>query len=168
MKGVKSWMKHNDRELKRDIKIKDLGVPVTLEEEQVPEPPQLSEILAAATIRGKVSISIMAFTGPRPQVLGNVDGTDGLVLADFPDLDLESLSFTSVPAMVIIRREISKLRHQYFSFLNEKGRSYFLAYLREPFYHGRSFEDFRIFQRRLLIMHAMHFGSSKILLDGNN
>lgn len=53
LKAVKWWLKHNERELKRSIKIKDQGVPVTLEGEQVPEPGQLSELLAAATVRKK-------------------------------------------------------------------------------------------------------------------
>ena len=129
LKGLKSWLKHNDRELKRDIKIKDLGVPVTLEEEKVPEPSQLQEILSAATPRAKVSASFMAFSGVRPEVLGNKDGSGGLVLADLPDLDLEKLEFRSMPAQVIIRRELSKVRHEYFTYLNEKGCGYLLANL---------------------------------------
>lgn len=130
VKGVKSWLKHNDRELKRDVKIKDLGVPVTLKEEKVPEPSQLQEILSAATPRAKVSASFMAFSGVRPEVLGNKDGGGGLVLADLPDLDLEKLEFKSMPAQVIIRRELSKVRHQYFTYINEKGAGYLVSYLR--------------------------------------
>ncbi len=130
LKGVKSWLKHNDRELKRDVKIRDLGVPVTLAEEKVPEPHQLQEILSAATMRAKVSASFMAFCGVRPEVLGNKDGTEGLMLGDLPDLDFDALAFKSVPAQVIVRRELSKVRHQYFTFLHSKGCDYLLAYLR--------------------------------------
>jgi hypothetical protein len=132
LKAVKSWLKHNDRELKRDIKIKDSGVPKTLEEkeEKVPEPQQLDNILAAASIRGKVSSSFMAFTGVRPEVLGNMEGTNGLMLSDLPELDINTLQFSSIPAQVIVRREISKVKHQYFSFLNQKGCNYLLDYLK--------------------------------------
>ena len=130
VRGLRSWLRHNERELKRDIKIKDLGVPVTLAEETVPEPFQLQEVLSAATTRGKVTASFMAFSGLRPEVLGNKDGTLGLVLGDLPDLDLEKLEFRSIPAQVVVRRELSKVRHQYFTFLNAKGCEYLLAYLR--------------------------------------
>jgi integrase len=131
LKAVKSWLKHNGRELERDIKIKDQGVPITLEKEQVPEAIQLNEILAAATVRGKVSISLMAFSGLRPEVLGNVDGTAGLTLGDLPELDISALKFNIVPSMVVVRRELSKVKHQYFSFLNQKGCEYILSYLNE-------------------------------------
>jgi hypothetical protein len=129
IKGTKSWLKHNDRELKRSIKIKDQGVPVTLAEEKVPEPTQLQEVLSAGTQRAKVSASFMAFCGVRPEVLGNKDGTDGLVLGDLPDLDVDALTFRSMPAQVVVRRELSKVRHQYFTFVNEKACEYLLSYL---------------------------------------
>jgi hypothetical protein len=131
IKGLRSWLLHNERELKRKIKIQNSGVPVTLENEKVPEPWQLSEILGAATVRGKVSISFMCFAGVRPGVLGNVDGTDGLVLGDLPELNLETLRFATLPAQVVVRREVSKARHQYQSFLIEKGANYLLTYLEQ-------------------------------------
>ena len=131
LKGLKSWLKHNARELKRDVKIKDLGVPVTLAEETVPEPAQLQEVLSAGTTRAKVSASFIAFSGLRPEVLGNSDGTKGLVLGDLPDLEIEALQFRTIPAQVIVRRELSKVRHQYFTYINEKGCGYLLSYLRD-------------------------------------
>ena len=79
-------------------------MPVTLENEKVPEPWQLNEILGAATVRTKVSISFMCFSCVRPGVLGNVNGTDGLVLADLPELDLKALRFTTLPAQAVVRR----------------------------------------------------------------
>jgi hypothetical protein len=131
VKGARSWLKHNDREVRRVIKIRDLGVPVTLAEEKVPEPAQLQEVLSAATQRAKVSASFMAFCGVRPEVLGNKDGTNGLILGDLPDLDVDLLTFRNIPAQLIVRRELSKVRHQYFSFLNEKASEYLLTYLQE-------------------------------------
>ena len=130
VKGAKSWLKHNDRELKRDVRISNLGVPVTLENEAAPEPHQVQEVLSAATARAKVSASFLAFSGVRPEVLGSKGGTRGLVLGDLPDLDLKRLEFRTVPAQVIIRRELSKMRHQYFSYLNQKGAGHLVAYLR--------------------------------------
>jgi hypothetical protein len=73
----------------------------------------------------------MAFCGVRPEVLGNKDGTNGLILGDLPDLDADLLTFRNIPAQLIVRRELSKVRHQYFSFLNEKASEYLLTYLQE-------------------------------------
>ena len=104
--------------------------------EIVPEPAQLDLIFPVATVRARVSISIMAFSGVRPEVLGNIDGTDGLVLGDIPDLDIQALQFKVIPAQVIVRRALSKVRHQYFTFLNQKGCDYLLAYLKERVKEG--------------------------------
>ncbi len=77
----------------------------------------------------------MAFSGIRPQVMGNYDGTDGLKLADLPDLVIESdgksVSFVHVPAMVIVRATLSKAKNKYFTFLPSEGCEYVLGYLRK-------------------------------------
>ncbi|MGI0069380.1 MAG: hypothetical protein ACREAN_03890, partial [Nitrosopumilaceae archaeon] len=41
-----------------------------------------------------------------------------------------------IPSLIIVRREISKVRHQYFTFINQKGCEYLLAYLRERVQSG--------------------------------
>ena len=134
--AIKSWLKHNEREIKRDIRIKGIGESRIQSTEKVPETSKLAEIQAVATMRGKVSSSFMAFSGVRPEVLGDRDGTNGLVLSDIPELDINALQFRVIPAQVIVRREISKVRHQYFTFLNQKGCDYLLAYLKQRVQEG--------------------------------
>ncbi len=132
MTAINSWLDHNERELKRDIKIKDYGADSKIQQtEEVPEPAVLDNVFPVATVRARVSISFMAYSGVRPEVLGNVDGTDGLVLKDLPDLSISALQFRTIPAQIIVRREISKAKHQYFTFLNEKGCNLLLDYLRQ-------------------------------------
>ena len=135
LKSVKSWLVFNYIELKRKVKIANAGIPVQIQDEQVPTKTQLQSILNVANPRTRTSISLMAFSGIRPQVMGNYDGTDGLKLADLPDLVIEpdgkSVSFVHVPAMVIVRASLSKTKNKYFTFLPSEGCEYVLGCLRK-------------------------------------
>lgn len=79
-KAVRSWLSYNYIELKRKIKIANSTIPITLQNEKIPSKQELKDILNAATRRGRASISLMAFAGLRPQVLGKDDGSDALNL----------------------------------------------------------------------------------------
>jgi len=135
LKSIKSWLVFNYVELKRKIKIANAGIPVNIQDEQVPTKTQLQSILNVSNPRTRSSISLMAFSGIRPQVMGNYDGTDGLKLADLPDLVItsegKSVSFAHVPAMVVVRATLSKTRNRYFTFLPSEGCEYVLGYLRK-------------------------------------
>jgi len=135
LKSIKSWLVFNYIELKRKIKIANAGIPVNIQDEQVPTKTQLQSILNVSNPRTRSSISLMAFSGIRPQVMGNYDGTDGLKLADLPDLVItsegKSVSFAHVPAMVVVRATLSKTRNKYFTFLPSEGCEYVLGYLRK-------------------------------------
>jgi hypothetical protein len=76
--------------------------------------------------------------GLRLQVLGNHDASDGLTLADMPDIavqDSTAACLTS-PPMIVVRRTLSKARHQYYTFLTENGTRKLLAYLNERIARG--------------------------------
>jgi hypothetical protein len=77
-KAVNSWLKHNHITLTSTIKIKDEDSTPTLQEERVPTPAELGNILRSASPDARVAVSLMAFSGLRPEVLGNYHGTDGL------------------------------------------------------------------------------------------
>ncbi|MDH3517219.1 MAG: hypothetical protein OEM44_10485 [Nitrosopumilus sp.] len=140
LKSIKSWLIFNYIELKRKIKIANAGIPVNIQDEQVPTKTQLQSILNVSSPRTRSSISLMAFAGIRPQVMGNYDGTDGLKLADLPDLVIEldgkSISFAHVPAMVTVRASLSKTKNKYFTFLPSEGCKYVLGYLRKRISDG--------------------------------
>jgi hypothetical protein len=59
----------------------------------------------------------MAFSGLRPQTLGNYDGTDGIRLGDFLEAEIrqDGVEFRKTPTMLIVRKNLSKARHQYFT-----------------------------------------------------
>ena len=140
LKSIRSWLVFNYIDLKRKIRIANAGIPVHIQDEQVPTKTQLQSILKVANPRTRTSISLMAFSGIRPQVLGNYDGTDGLVLSDLPDLiittDDKSVSFAHVPAMVVVRASLSKTKNKYLTFLPSEGCEYILGYLRKRISSG--------------------------------
>ena len=102
----------------------------TLREEVIPTRDELRAAFLRATPKGRTCIAFMAFAGVRPKVLGNKEGTDGLVLGDLPDVDLgKGVRFLETPLRVVVREELSKLSHPYMSFLGEEGATYLQIYL---------------------------------------
>jgi hypothetical protein len=142
MKAVKSYLNHHNIPLTRRFNIKNQGATPTLEDERVPTKEELKAIFSSATLRGRVIASLMAFAGVRPEVLGNMRGTDGLTLKDLPDLKIEGkeVRFGNVPAMVIVRAALSKAGHRYFSFLPQEGCDYLKAYLEQRLAGGEILE----------------------------
>jgi len=131
LKAVKSWLSFNMRELKVKIKIRGVDDTPTLRDERVPTQAELKRIFMCADVRGRVACVLLAHSGLRIEALGNYTGTDGLRLRDFPEVRVEgeSIVFDKVPTMVVVRRELSKAGHQYFSFLSEEGCEYLRDYL---------------------------------------
>ena len=116
--AVKNWLKFNkvDMKLKLSFKI-DSKV---AHEERVPSPAEVKKLIDYAPLKTKVMIALMAYAGVRPEVIGNRDGSDGLRLKDLPELSLyPEPKFLTTPARVVVRPSLSKVDHQYFSFLNE-------------------------------------------------
>ena len=119
LKVVKSWLQFNDLRLVRKIIIGNTSRTPTIEDERTPDKDKLKQIIGYAKPRGKTSICFIAFSGLRPQVLGDYTGIDRLKLQDIPEMDItyKHVEFTRVPAMVIVRPELSKAKHRYFTFL---------------------------------------------------
>ena len=133
LKALRSWLSFNYVTLVRKIKIKNSTIPVTLENEVVPSREKLADILNSARARERTSISLMALSGVRPEVLGNYQGKDGLKLADIKDLAISNndIHFERIPARIVVRSTLSKAGHQYFTFLPEIGCKYLQGYIRE-------------------------------------
>jgi len=138
VKSVRSWLKYNDAELKRRIKIRSPNATPSIEDERVPTQQELKTILIYAGDRTKVSIAFMAFAGLRPQSIGNSSGTDGLRLKDLPEMNIEGehVRFEKVPTRVVVRASLSKARHKYFTFLPQEGCDYLSAYLERRIAEG--------------------------------
>lgn len=124
---VKSWLGHFGLKIDRKIKL-----PVAdYVDEVVPSKEQLASILRQCGSRARVIASLLAFAGLRPESIGNYLGTDGLRLSDLPELRIEKheVFFEKVPTLVVVRRTLSKARHQYFTLMPEEGCQYLKEYL---------------------------------------
>lgn len=138
MTGVKAWLRHFDVEVKRKMKIANSDSAPTLENERVPDGAEISEILSRCDLRTGASISLIAKSGLRPEVLGNYDGTDGLMMKDLPDIVIVqgTVRCLQTPVKILVRKTLSKTRHQYFTLLTNGGTKRLLAYLNDRIARG--------------------------------
>jgi hypothetical protein len=132
-KAVKSWLVHNGVKLTLPVRIHGASDTPSLKDERTPTQEELRAILMAATPRDRVSCSLMAFSGVRPEVLGNYRGDDGLRLGDLKDLKVKgkAIDFEQTPALVEVRKELSKADRRYFTFLGREACDYVRQYLEE-------------------------------------
>ena len=135
---VRSWLGHNGRQITRKIKIRGAYANPTIADERIPSQDELHKIFLAGSVRDRVCACLMAHCGVRPEVLGNYKGDDGLRVKDLPDLKIkgDQVEFEHIPAMVVVRAELSKAGHRYFTFLSEEGSHYLKSYLEERLRNG--------------------------------
>jgi len=133
VKAVRSWLSANDVELRHKIKVRGVDETPTLKNERIPSKEELRRILLSATKQSRVAVALMAFAGVRPEVLGDYTGKDGLRISDLPELKItrSRIEFEKMPALVVVRSNLSKARHEYFSFLGVEACNYLVDYLIE-------------------------------------
>ena len=138
LKAVKSWLSHNGKEVKRKIKIKGSENTPSLKDERVPTNGELKRIFLSGDKKARVASALIAHSGLRIGVLGNYTGNDGLRIGDLPEIRIEggSVDFEQKPTLVIVRQELSKAGHRYFTFLSEEGVEYVKDYLEERVREG--------------------------------
>ena len=139
IKTVKSWLRHFDVDIKRKLKVSSPMSTPTLVDERVPDGTEMSEIYSRAGLRESAIISLMAKAGLRPEVIGNHDGTDGLQMQDLPDVVIHQgiAKCIRTPNRIVVRAELSKARHQYFTFTTKPATQHLLAYLNDRLAHGK-------------------------------
>jgi hypothetical protein len=137
-KTLNSWLAYNGVNVKLKVNVRGESDAPTIAGERIPGKEELDRILRMATPRARVSIALMAFSGLRPQTLGNYDGTDGVRLGDFPEAEIrqDGVEFTKVPTMLIVRKRLSKARHQYFTFVPQQTITYIQEYLEDRIKKG--------------------------------
>ena len=130
MKTVKGWWLFNDLEVTRRVRLsRYVGL---YDNERVPTHQELHSIFEHADLQKKVCCALMAFSGVRPGVIGNMYGDDGLRVQDLPEMTVAgdgTVSFARTPAMVMVRRTLSKMGKQYITFLPEQGCGYIKQYI---------------------------------------
>ncbi len=132
MRPLKSWFTWNQIPIVQKVKISGKGEPSTVADERPPTPDELRTMLHAGDLRGKTSIAIIAFSGVRIEVLGDFLGNDGLKVKDILELSINNgePEFSTTPAMIVVRKNLSKNGRQFFTFLNSEGCDYLKQYLK--------------------------------------
>jgi hypothetical protein len=84
--------------------------------------------------------AVRAYRGP--ELLGNDLGTEWLTIRDLPDLALKGskVKFAGLPALIVVRPELSKAGHRYLTFLSEEGCGYLRDYLEERLRQGEKLD----------------------------
>ena len=138
LKALKSWLAHNRIELKGKIKVHGAQDTPSLRDERVPTKEELRKIFLSGDKKARISTVLVAHSGLRIKTLGNYRGDDGLRIKDLPEVNVtgDSVDFEQIPTMVIVRKELSKAKHQYFTFLSEEGCEYLRDYLEERMREG--------------------------------
>lgn len=129
--ALKAWWTFNGTGPSAKIRIAGAGEYLKYENETVPTQAELWKIINAADVRGKVLVSLSAFAGLRPGVLGDFLGNDGLKVKDISDMILadNKVEFQNIPAEIIVRKNLSKACHQYSSLIPEQACRYIKQYL---------------------------------------
>jgi hypothetical protein len=142
IKALKSWLAHNQRATKIKIKINGIDETPTLKDERVPTLGELRRIFLSGDGKARTACALVAHGGLRLQTLGDYKGKDGLRISDLPELTIESktVTFSKVPAQVVVRQNLSKAGHQYFTFLSEEGCGYLKDYLEERLREGEKLD----------------------------
>jgi len=87
-KVLNSWLSYNGVDVKLKVNIRGESDTPRIADERVPNKEELDRILRMAAPRDRVSIALMAFSGLRPESLGNYDGSDGIRLGDFVEAEI--------------------------------------------------------------------------------
>lgn len=133
MQSVVSFLEFNRVAGKVKLKIGNKNVRPVKDNEHVPTNEELATILRQARTKTGLMISLMAFSGVRPEVIGNFDGTDGLRISDLLDLNIESgkVKITKMPLRIRVRTSLSKNNREYYTFLSKEGCIYLKEYLEQ-------------------------------------
>lgn len=140
MTATKSWLSHFDVQISRKLKIANVDSTPTLESERVPDAGEMAETFSRCDLFAGAAISLISKSGLRPETLGNYDGSDGLVMKDLPDIVIQQgiARPLMVPSRIIVRRTLSKARHQYMTFATAGGTKRLLAYLNDRLARGEA------------------------------
>ena len=100
----------------------------------------LAKILASSSLAERVTVALFAFSGLRATAIGKPDGTDGLRMGDFPEVQInyktKTVSFTKIPTLIHVRKELSKDSHSYMTFMCEEGCQYLKTYWEDRLRRG--------------------------------
>lgn len=145
LKVLRSWLSHNGVEFKRRIKIRGADDTPSLRDKHTLSGSQLRQLFSTSPPQTRCACSLIAQAGLRPEVVGAYEATDGLTIGDLPEMKIDekdgTVTFLRIPTMVMVRKELSKAGHQYFTFLAKEGCEYLQEYLTQRIKSGEKIDD---------------------------
>ena len=133
VKALKSWFEFNSIQISQRVRISRRSGSEMYADERIPTADELRRIFAAGDLKEETACSLLSFSGLRPETLGNFRGDDGLKIKDLPEIEVlndnQEVRFLKIPTMVVIRSNLSKAGHQYFTFFAGEGCEYLKMYL---------------------------------------
>ncbi len=89
-------------------------------------------------MKERAVISLLAYSGIRPNVIGNKSGNDGLRIGDLPELKVNGnkVTFEEIPTIIKVRKNLSKAGHPYLTFLTREGCYFLEIYLNSRLVKG--------------------------------
>ena len=138
LRPLLSYLKFYDVVVRLNINIKNENRNMTVEQETIPSNEEMDSILQRANLRQRAIIGLIAFSGIRPGAIGNYTGDDGLRIGDIIDLKVnkDSVKFEKMPALIVIRAELSKSNKRYYSFISPQSARYLREYLSQRIQAG--------------------------------
>ena len=145
--AINNFLKYNKMKNRIDAEISNENKSSKYNGESIPTKNILQRILEKATLRGRVSISLMAFSGLRPESIGSYLGNNGIRLKDISGLDYSdphNLKFTEFPIKIKVRdtevalTRISKNGHAYWTLAGHQTEGYIIDYLTERVKNGET------------------------------
>lgn len=132
-KAVASWLDWNGLRITRKIRVPGASRRPALKDAHIPLQEELRRVLNVAGPKARTAIALMAFAGLRPETMGTYLGDDGLRIGDFVEATVEEgvLTFSTIPAMILVPERLSKTGRPYFTFLGPEGCDYLVAYVRQ-------------------------------------
>ncbi|MCL4436412.1 MAG: site-specific integrase [Thaumarchaeota archaeon] len=143
LKVVRSWLNHNGVEFRRKIKIRGADDTPTLRGNRTLNNDQLRTLFLDSPPQTRCICVLIEQAGLRPEVVGSYEATDGLRIGDLPEMKIEgeNITFLNIPTLVVVRRELSKAGHQYFTFLAREGCEYLQEYLLQRIRSGETLDS---------------------------
>jgi hypothetical protein len=125
---VKSWLDHMGVKPTRDVRVKGADISRVQQEETI-SPEDVAGMMTRGSLKARAIKQLQAKRGLRPGVIGNKEGTEGLVLGDLPDLVLTSsgATFNKRPPRLVIRPTLSKTKLRGEGFLTSEAAKAILA-----------------------------------------
>ncbi len=127
LSALRSFLRHANEDFSLgNIEFDKSHTQMSIFDAEIPSQDTLRDILDHADVKTRAALGLYAFCGLRPKIIVNLN------VESVVDLDVtDGVSFSDVPAMVILRKDVpgNKAKVDFFTFLIQEGVDYLREYL---------------------------------------